>query len=305
MAQPPPCHFFSIGQCKHGDRCRFSHDIIPSDPDAAKAALRAKMAKLKAELQVLKSTPQSESASFSEGVVPSRTETAQKVPLPAPLAASALPKLAIQAVISPDTRSPAAKAAAPASTLVKAAVPSAALANIPTSAPVNTGKAVCSSVAASAKAPAAVATKSTAASLQIRSLDEILAEKRAKQAVESGAATPAVAASAAANAATASTAATAATARRGTTDVAAKRQRIDAVSNKAPVGAPESTVATAVKQAAPALPPAPAQQLSKADELDDAALLDFDEDLETAGEYTEADFDKELLDMEADVAISS
>ena len=87
--------------------------------------------------------------------------------------------------------------------------------------------------------------------------------------------------------------------------MAAKRQRIDAVSNKAPVGAPESTVATAVKQAAPALPPAPAQQLSKADELDDAALLDFDEDLETAGEYTEADFDKELLDMEADVAISS
>ena len=58
--------------------------------------------------------------------------------------------------------------------------------------------------------------------------------------------------------------------------------------------------------AAPAAASAPTAALSRqdTDELD-AELLDFEADDEVAGaEYTDADFDKELLDMEAAAAVS-
>ena len=48
----PPCRYFAMGACRNGLSCPFVH----AEPEDPKAALRAKMEKLQAQIEAAKAT---------------------------------------------------------------------------------------------------------------------------------------------------------------------------------------------------------------------------------------------------------
>ena len=116
----PPCRYFALGTCRNGDSCYFSH--AAPEPEDPKAALKAKMAKLQAEIEARKKAQEANSSPSAGHVVAPTTN--RKRPAPQPAASQESQESPAAAVAAASSTATSAKKPASGGAFARLGLPS-------------------------------------------------------------------------------------------------------------------------------------------------------------------------------------